>query len=444
MAKYELTATSKVVNSHTVYRIRALSTFDNPICGTVTIGDLGGWVESEDNLYQTGTCWVLGESAVYGSAQVYGDACVEDNAEVYDSAMVYDNAWISGYGKVYGSAQAYGNSKVRLYAEVYGNSQIYEFAEIYDYAKVYDDAQLYGNSEVFENAEIYDTGLVDVNGKVYGNAKVYKFGYVTGDATVYGDAQITGMVTIQDTASVYGFATIGGASTISSNAIVRACSIVIDQNVGTDEIIETLCDYSVSPSVSPSHSASPSPECQEDPDRTFWVNGSGTIAGDGSELSPFTYRQLMNYFNPDLGDECGIVPENCDLFKIYNNISFVASGALFSVKRNLDGRVILKSPTALAYPWTIDTIGNPNTTLSFFKYETGYSIRNIEVREFLYCQNNDGDVLTKMTDITTDYRTEILFKNVGIFAKKDLNISTNPNVTAKYIGHTFNVNNLFL
>ena len=42
-------------------------------------GDLGGYVEKEDNLSQSGDAWVSGYAQVYGDAQVYGNARVENN-----------------------------------------------------------------------------------------------------------------------------------------------------------------------------------------------------------------------------------------------------------------------------------------------------------------------------------------------------------------------------
>lgn len=42
-------------------------------------GDLGGYVEKEDNLSQSGNAQVSGNAWVYGDAQVYGDARVENN-----------------------------------------------------------------------------------------------------------------------------------------------------------------------------------------------------------------------------------------------------------------------------------------------------------------------------------------------------------------------------
>ena len=42
-------------------------------------GDLGGYVEKEDNLSQSGDAWVSGNARVSGDAQVYGNARVENN-----------------------------------------------------------------------------------------------------------------------------------------------------------------------------------------------------------------------------------------------------------------------------------------------------------------------------------------------------------------------------
>ena len=46
-------------------------------------GDLGGYVEKEDNLSQYGDAWVSGDARVSGNARVYGDA------RVYGYALVY-------------------------------------------------------------------------------------------------------------------------------------------------------------------------------------------------------------------------------------------------------------------------------------------------------------------------------------------------------------------
>ena len=54
-----------------LFRIRALVEF-----GTVKAGDLGGYIEKEENLDQDGDAWVCGNAKVYGDAKVDGAAWV--------------------------------------------------------------------------------------------------------------------------------------------------------------------------------------------------------------------------------------------------------------------------------------------------------------------------------------------------------------------------------
>ena len=54
-----------------LFRIRALNSF-----GNVKAGDIGGYIEKEDNLSIYGKAWVYGNARVYGDARVYGNARV--------------------------------------------------------------------------------------------------------------------------------------------------------------------------------------------------------------------------------------------------------------------------------------------------------------------------------------------------------------------------------
>ena len=58
--KFELTTDTKVVFGRKLFRIKALISF-----GNVTAGDLGGYVEKEENLSQDGNCWVHCNAIVY-------------------------------------------------------------------------------------------------------------------------------------------------------------------------------------------------------------------------------------------------------------------------------------------------------------------------------------------------------------------------------------------
>lgn len=92
--KYKLTEEIKRVGGITLSRIYALKDFSN-----VKAGDLGGWVESEDNLSQYGNCWVYDNASVFGYASVFGDAVV------YGDAKVSGNARVSGDARVCGDAR---------------------------------------------------------------------------------------------------------------------------------------------------------------------------------------------------------------------------------------------------------------------------------------------------------------------------------------------------
>ena len=105
--KYKLTDETISVNGRILYRIEALKDFND-----IKKGDKGGYVENEENLSQSGGCWVYRDAAVYGSAKVYGDAEVYDDAAIYGDAQVYGNAVVYGDTIVCGSAKIYGNAVV--------------------------------------------------------------------------------------------------------------------------------------------------------------------------------------------------------------------------------------------------------------------------------------------------------------------------------------------
>lgn len=63
MKKYELTAEFIEKWGKKLFRIKALISF-----GSVEAGELGGYVEKEDNLAQTGNAWVYGDAWVSGNA----------------------------------------------------------------------------------------------------------------------------------------------------------------------------------------------------------------------------------------------------------------------------------------------------------------------------------------------------------------------------------------
>ena len=72
------------VGVKTLYRIEATKEITK-FC--VKVGDLGGYIEKEENLY--GDAWVSCDAKVYGDAKVSEDALVSGDANVSGNAEVY-------------------------------------------------------------------------------------------------------------------------------------------------------------------------------------------------------------------------------------------------------------------------------------------------------------------------------------------------------------------
>lgn len=89
--KYELTQETKVFDNHTLHRIRALTN----IRWDVKAGDLGGWIESEENLgYDAGdTSWIF-SGDVWGKSHVYDNSIVRDSI-IHNSIMYNSQAYKS-------------------------------------------------------------------------------------------------------------------------------------------------------------------------------------------------------------------------------------------------------------------------------------------------------------------------------------------------------------
>lgn len=154
-AKYKLTEESVVVNGKTLYRIEALKDF-----GDVKRGDKGGFIENEDNLFQSDNCWV------------YDNAKVRDNALVFGEAKVYDNAFVCGCTEVYEDAI------------IYGNAVVCENAVVCGYARVNGDAVVCGYAKACDNANVFNNATVRDNAKVCGKAEVFGHAEICGDAVI--------------------------------------------------------------------------------------------------------------------------------------------------------------------------------------------------------------------------------------------------------------------
>ena len=182
--KYELTDETIEILGHVLHRIKALTKF-----GWVNKGELGGYIEKEENLSQYCKCWISDKAMVYEDARVYGNATVRDNAIVCGHAEISDNA------------------------------------------RVCDDAIVCSNAQVFGNALIYATA------KVSDNVRVFGYSHIGGDSDIYEETVITVKKNVNESHDLLfekiGVVTEHHYSLIESDAITRMIS---DKNIIKDEM----------------------------------------------------------------------------------------------------------------------------------------------------------------------------------------------------------------
>ena len=170
MKKYKMTSNVKEFLGHKLFQIKALKDF-----GDVKAGDLGGYIEKEENLSHDGIAWVFDNAWVYDNAkiicnaqifdnaQVYGDTCICGDAWVFGDARVYDNARVSDHAEVCGKAQIYGNAQICGYAGVFGEAKVFDRAQVFDGARIYGDARVYGETWIRNNAWIFNYAQISNN-----------------------------------------------------------------------------------------------------------------------------------------------------------------------------------------------------------------------------------------------------------------------------------------
>ena len=125
MKKYELTDDSITFNGRKLFRIRAIRSFND-----VAAGDLGGYVEKEENLSHDGDAWIYNDARIFNDARIYNNACISvnacisGNAYIYGDARIGGNAWISGDACICGKACVCGDARVCDNAWIFDDARI--------------------------------------------------------------------------------------------------------------------------------------------------------------------------------------------------------------------------------------------------------------------------------------------------------------------------------
>ena len=230
MKKYKLTEESMIYKGHTLWRIQ----------NTIT-GEMGGWIESYDNMTQQEGCMIWDEAKVYGNAYIDNEATINGEAEVFGHARISNKAKVEGSAKVYGDAIVRGNARVcddaevmdqaiiegygdvRDQAKVYDRAVVSEYSMVRKRAKVYGEANVFGfvsvigDAEIFENAKVHGFAIILEDAKIYGHALVWEKVVILGHVEIYGNARVYGSVTIKDFVRIYGNAVVKGNDIIGGH-----------------------------------------------------------------------------------------------------------------------------------------------------------------------------------------------------------------------------------
>lgn len=155
--KYELLKDdTKVLLGTKLYRVRALKNFDN-----VKKGDIGGYIESTDNLSIYDNAWVSGNAWVFGNARVSDEARVSGNARVYGEAEVYGNARVYGDAWVSGNARVASNSDYIVFNNNWSSGRYFTWTKSNNMWKV---GCFYGTGEELIEKAYKDS---EISGKNY-------------------------------------------------------------------------------------------------------------------------------------------------------------------------------------------------------------------------------------------------------------------------------------
>ena len=215
--KYELTDETKIIKTEecniVLHRIRSLSNFND-----VKKGDLGGWVEKEENLAHYGNCWVYGDACIYGGAMIVDNAIVQNDATVCGRAIIKEDSSIKDSARIAGYVHIGGKAVIRGNATVYGECIIGGLSNISDSAKVHGNAFVTGTSTIEDNAEVY--GCAKINSAM-----------ILENTKVYGDAVVDVGVRVTDNVFLCGGAEVAGRATIAGDAYVTSTEEVITVGV---------------------------------------------------------------------------------------------------------------------------------------------------------------------------------------------------------------------
>lgn len=252
MKKYELTENTIVRDGVTLYQVRYLKAFKKD---RIKVGDLGGYVESEENFSQEGTCLILDEGVAMGNSKVTMDASIRQRGMIRGHVVLAGKALVLHDSLVSDQAVITGNTRMCQRAKVTGTVIIRDDVQLMGDCHITGNTVLAGSVWVKDNAYISMNKLPDTSihpAHIYESVKVFGDAQITGDAILFGIVEvcekaeisgspvISGITTIMGTAGIGEQATITGTVEVSGNSLVKGKATLAGTIVFKDSLIEGI------------------------------------------------------------------------------------------------------------------------------------------------------------------------------------------------------------
>lgn len=206
-----------------LYRIRAL--IDIPSI-SVKKGDLGGWVENEENLDQNGACWISRRSIVCGGAKIKGNTRIMGEILIKGNIVIDGESYVDVPMKWFG-CKIIGNNINIINTRIYPN----RFYILGDNIKI-SNSHILGNYPRIDRTkdQLEMLKLKDDDGQL-----------IITDSKIHDRVRITGNVTLTsakifDRAEIKGNATVTN-SEVHDNAVIKDNATIVYSDIQDHVII---------------------------------------------------------------------------------------------------------------------------------------------------------------------------------------------------------------
>jgi UDP-3-O-[3-hydroxymyristoyl] glucosamine N-acyltransferase len=228
-----------------VERIQAIRSF-----GNVKEGDIGGFIEDDNNLSHNGNCWIADDAIASGQSRVSGNALLKDSARIDHRVKVSDFAVIQDRAMLRDDVFVYGNAVVGFQSLLAGAVTICDHAVVLchprytcggknvkpnlnDIVTVRDFARLEGS--IF----VRDSCIISGNAMIRGNATLTERVKVDGDAIIEDMATLGDDVWISQSSRIGGRTKITGCCIVQGHSVIRGNSrLFCNVRVGGGSVIE--------------------------------------------------------------------------------------------------------------------------------------------------------------------------------------------------------------